>query len=183
MGVLVNPIVTYDATGFHSSDMPEFGMCHGESIRLEDVIRDSTIILSMPEYSASAPLVAFEKKYENLRVASMPQVARSMEETGLSADYKEIAAICTRLGRLFDRSEGIKVAFSTGHTCYKVGMTVTARVCPPSPTGRAQEAHERDVGARFSTQSNESCDWKSTTICGILVSRPKHHHSSQCSRR
>jgi leucyl aminopeptidase (aminopeptidase T) len=48
----------------------------------------------------------------------MPQVARSMEETGLSADYQEIAATCTRLGRLFDTAEGIEVTFSTGHTCY-----------------------------------------------------------------
>jgi leucyl aminopeptidase (aminopeptidase T) len=93
-------------------------MCQGERIRLEEMIRDSTIILSMPEFSASAPLMAWAKKYKTLRVASMPQVARSMEETGLSADYQEIAATCTRLGRLFDRSEGIEVTFSTGHSCY-----------------------------------------------------------------
>jgi hypothetical protein len=117
-GVLVNPIVTYDATGSHNSDMPKHGMCQGERIRLEDIIRDSTIILSMPQYSASAPLLALAKKYDNLRVASMPMVTRSMEETGLSADYKELDATCTQLGRLFDRSNGIEVAFSTGHTCY-----------------------------------------------------------------
>jgi hypothetical protein len=117
-GVLVNPIVTYEATGSDNSDLPEYGMCKGERIRVEDILTDSTIILSMPQYSASAPLMAFAKKYENLRVASMPMVSRSMEETGLSADYKEIAATCTRLGRLFDRSDGIEVTFSTGHTCY-----------------------------------------------------------------
>jgi leucyl aminopeptidase (aminopeptidase T) len=93
-------------------------MCEGERIRLEDIIGDSTIVLSMPEYSATAPLVAFTSKYEHLRVASMPMIARSMQETGLSADYGEIAATCARLGQLFDRSEGIEVTFSTGHVCY-----------------------------------------------------------------
>ena len=117
-GLLVNPTVTYDATGSHNSDMPEYGTRVGERIRLERVLRGSTIVLSMPQYSASAPLIAFAKKYGDLRVASMPHVSRSMEETALSADYGEVAAICTRLGRLFDRSDGIEVTFSTGHTCY-----------------------------------------------------------------
>jgi hypothetical protein len=117
-GVLVNPIVAYDATGSHNSDMPEYGMCKGERIRIEDIIGDSTIVLSMPEYSASAPLMAFVHKYERLRVASMPMITKSMQETGLSADYREIAATCARLGPLFDGSDGIEVTFSTGHQCY-----------------------------------------------------------------
>jgi hypothetical protein len=117
-GVRVNPIVTYGATCCHNSDMPEYGMCQGERIRLEDIIRDSTIILSMPQYSASAPLMALAKAYEHLRVASMPLVARHMEETGLAADYREVAATCTRLMPLFEGADGIEVTFSTGHRCY-----------------------------------------------------------------
>ena len=117
-GMLVNPIVTYDATGAHHADPPEYGMCKGERIQLEDIIRDSTIIISMPQYSATAPLVGFAKKYEHLRVASLPMVTRSMEETGLSADYKEVAAACARLAPLFEGADGIEVTFSTGHTCH-----------------------------------------------------------------
>jgi leucyl aminopeptidase (aminopeptidase T) len=117
-GVLVNPIVTYDATGSDNSDLPEYAICAGERVRLEDILRDSTIILSMPQWSASAPLMAYAKEYESLRIASMPMVTKSMEETGLSADYTEIAATCARLGRLFARADGIEVTFSTGHTCH-----------------------------------------------------------------
>ena len=43
-GVLVNPIVTYDATGSDNSDMPEYGMCQGERIRIEDIIRDVNLL-------------------------------------------------------------------------------------------------------------------------------------------
>jgi len=117
-GIRVNPIITYNATGSDNSDMPEFGMCGGEVVRLEDILRDSTIVLSMPQFSASAPLMGFAVKYQSLRVASMPSVAKSMEETGLSADYREVAATCTRLNEFFEKADGIEVAFSTGHRCY-----------------------------------------------------------------
>lgn len=117
-GMTVNPIVTYNATGSHNSNMPEHGMWKGQKTRLEDVIKNSTIIISMPEFSATAPLMGFTKKYPNLRVASMPMVAKSMEETALSADYKSVAATCARLAPLFESSDGIQVKFSTGHTCY-----------------------------------------------------------------
>lgn len=115
--VCVNPIITYDATGAHSADMPEYGACAGECVRLEEVIRDSTILISMPQFSASAPLLGFTRKYENLRVASMPGVAKAMEETGLSADYGQIAATCARIAPLFERADTIDVTFSTGHSC------------------------------------------------------------------
>jgi leucyl aminopeptidase (aminopeptidase T) len=40
-----------------------------------------------------------------------------MEETGLSADYGQVAAACTRIAPLFERADGIEVTFSTGHAC------------------------------------------------------------------
>lgn len=114
----INPIVAYKATGSHNANMPEHGMWKGQKTRLEDIIKNSTIIISMPEFSATAPLMGFTKKYPNLRVASMPMVAKSMEETALSADYKKVAATCARLVPFFESSDGIQVKFSTGHTCY-----------------------------------------------------------------
>ena len=93
-------------------------MCGGRRVRLEEVAAQSTIIVSMPEFSASAPLLALTLKYENLRVASLPTVTRAMQETGLAADHKKIAETCAKLAALYDRSDGIEVVFSTGDTCY-----------------------------------------------------------------
>jgi leucyl aminopeptidase (aminopeptidase T) len=87
-------------------------------IRLEEIARDSTIIISMPQFSATAPLLMLTRKYENLRVASMPTVSKAMEETALSANYNQIARTCAQLAALFDQSDGIHVTFSTGHSCY-----------------------------------------------------------------
>ena len=117
-GLKVNPIVMYEATGGHARDLPELGQSVGTTVRLEDVMRDSTILISMPQFSATAPLIVLTQKYENLRVASMPLVTKAMEETGLSADYNKVARICAQLAPLFEQSEGIEILFSTGHTCY-----------------------------------------------------------------
>jgi len=117
-GLSVGPIVTYEATGAHARDLPEFGQIDGNAVRLEDVLRASTILISMPQFSATAPLIVLTKKYENLRVASMPLVSKAMEETGLSADYHNVSRICAQLAPLFDQSDGIQVTFSTGHRCY-----------------------------------------------------------------
>src|SRR5512145_860509 len=78
-GFRANPIVVYEATGGHARDLPEFGQREGKKILLEEVIRDSTILISMPQFSASAPLLMMTQRYENLRVASMPLVSKSME--------------------------------------------------------------------------------------------------------
>ena len=116
--LIVKPLVMYEATGAHARDLPELCQQAGRTVRLEDRVRESTILISMPEFSATAPLLVLTQKYENLRVASMPTVSKAMEETGLSADYNKIARICDQLAPLFDESEGIEVLFSTGHTCY-----------------------------------------------------------------
>lgn len=114
-GVKVNPLVSYEATGAHARDLPEVGQSEGRAVRLEEVMRDSTIIISMPQFSATASLLAFTKKYETLRVASMPLVSKAMEGTGLSADYNKVTKICAQLAPLFDQADGIEVTFSTGH--------------------------------------------------------------------
>ena len=116
--VRVNPLVLYNATGAHARDLPEFGHSEDKTVRLEDVIGGSTILISMPQFSATAPLLAFTQKYAALRVASMPTVSKAMEETGLSADYNKVANICAQLAPLFDQADGIAVTFSTGHQIY-----------------------------------------------------------------
>ena len=117
-GMVVNPIASYQATGSHNSDLPTSGMWGGRQSSLEDILAKSTIVVAMPEYSATAPLMCLSKKYPNLRIASMPNVARSMERTGLAADYARVAALCAQLAPLFKQADSIEVQFSTGHGCH-----------------------------------------------------------------
>jgi hypothetical protein len=117
-GMVVNPIVTYSATGSHNSNIPQYGKWKGQQIGIEDILKNSTIAISMPEYSATAPLKRLSKTYINLRIASMPGVTRAMERTALAADYEKVAAVCAQLVPLFEEADGIEVRFSTGHICY-----------------------------------------------------------------
>lgn len=44
-------------------------------------------------------------------------VTKAMEETGLSADYNEVAKKCEKLAPLFNKASKLKAPFSTGHQC------------------------------------------------------------------
>ena len=81
-GFRVHPVVTYEATGLHNGGLPEHGLQAGRAVRLEDIGRESTIIISMPEFSATAPLAAFARENENLRVASLPAAGTARPRSG-----------------------------------------------------------------------------------------------------
>jgi hypothetical protein len=153
-GLKVNPLVIYDATGMHNSDLPEYSVCEGKRVRLDNIARDSTIIISMPQFSASAPLISFTKKYPSLRVASLPMVNRSMQETGLTADYDQIAKTCATLAPLFEQSDGIEVVFSTGHSCY---FDISDHKPVIQDNGRLHPSADKDAFRLRNLPSGEVC--------------------------
>ena len=114
----VNPLVTYKATGNHNANLPEKCSIGDEKIKTSEIIDKSTIILSMPEFSATAPLSKHSTSSKKLRVGSMPGVAKFMENTGLAADYNKIAKKCDSLISFFNGAVGAEASFSTGHKCY-----------------------------------------------------------------
>lgn len=116
--VTVNPPVTYASTGSNNANLPATCTMGGEEKLLEEVVRSSTIVLAMPEFSATAPLYGYARESDRLRVGSMPGVAKFMEESGLSADYGKIGVRCKKLEEIFNRAIGAEVEFSTGHKCY-----------------------------------------------------------------
>lgn len=118
LGIKVNPVVTYKATGSGGAELPKNVMSGDGETTLDSVLNTSTIVISMPEFSATAPLYSVAKKLKNLRVGSMPGVDKAMEETALAADYKVIIRRCADLAPYFERAKGAEVEFSSGHRCY-----------------------------------------------------------------
>lgn len=114
----VLPILKYPATGAHSGPLPEMGEVEGEAVRIDDVLAQANIVLALTEYSATAPLIEAVERNSDLRVASMPTVSVSMEETALSADYGEVARKVNILQERLDRAEGAIVEFSTGQQMF-----------------------------------------------------------------
>jgi leucyl aminopeptidase (aminopeptidase T) len=89
-----------------------------EEVKISDTINGSTIIIVMPEFSATAPLYHYARNHDKLRVGSMPGVAKFMEESGLSADYVKISEQAKIVAKEFENAIGAEVEFSTGHRCY-----------------------------------------------------------------
>ena len=116
--ITVNPLVRYDATGSHNADLPQLCLVGDHEMNMKEVMAKSTIVISMPYFSASAPLLNYTKQLPKLRVGSMPRVERFMEETGLSADYDQVAKRCMAVASVFDQGIGAEVIFSTGHRCF-----------------------------------------------------------------
>jgi len=118
LGFSVHPLLTYPATGAHNASLPEEGEMDSQRVRLEDILRDTNIVVALTEYSASAPLIEFTQELPNLRAASMPGVTKSMEQTALAADYSEVARKSHILAARLDQALGAQVEFSTGHQLY-----------------------------------------------------------------
>ena len=117
LGLTVLPTCTYLATATHSGDLPREAEQDGETVLLAEVVAASNIVLFMTEFSASAPLFWLIRDLPHVRGASMPGVAPAMEETGLAADYNEVATTCDRLLPLFAGADLVEATFSTGHVC------------------------------------------------------------------
>ncbi len=152
--IKVNPLLTYEATGAHNGDLPEYGISEGKKTKISDIILNSTIVISMPEFSASAPLIIYTQKNADLRVASMPDVTKAMEQTGLSADYQKIAMDCALLAQLFDKAIGIEVLFSTGHSCY---FDISDNKCPLQDNGLLRKGAGKDAFRLRNLPSGEVC--------------------------
>jgi hypothetical protein len=116
--ITVTPTITYYATGGNNADLPVNCIIDGRETGFSEIINKASIIIAMPEFSATAPLYYLAKESDKLRVASMPGVAKFMEESGLSADYAAISQKCKKIEKIFNRATGAEVEFSSGHKCY-----------------------------------------------------------------
>jgi leucyl aminopeptidase (aminopeptidase T) len=111
---VVLPLITFDATGVNNAQLPREGTRAGVRFRFERLGAEATLLLAMTEFSASAPLIGWTKRFPNLRVASMPRVAPRMESTALAADYIHVARSCARLRDALCSACFADFQFSTG---------------------------------------------------------------------
>jgi len=113
-GFTVEPLIQFAATGMNNGTLPAEGEQDGKPAALEGVAARITLLLALTEFSASAPLIAWTKKFPRLRAASMPRIAPEMEATALAADYKQVARSCQRLRERLAETSCAEIEFSTG---------------------------------------------------------------------
>jgi hypothetical protein len=115
-GFTVVSLASFPATGAHNANLPEEGVQSERPVRLEMLAEQATLLLALTQFSASAPLVGWTRRFPRLRVASMPMVAPEMEATALAADYTQIARSCARLCEKLSAADFARVGFSNGDT-------------------------------------------------------------------
>lgn len=115
LGASPAPLLSFPASAGNNADLPEVGSQNENKVSVSDAIAKATLVVAMTKHSATAPLSAFVKKRDDLRVASMPGVLRRMEQTALAADYREVARQAQLLAERLERAETAEVLFDTGH--------------------------------------------------------------------
>jgi hypothetical protein len=115
-GFQVLALASYPATGSHNAQLPEHGTHDGAPIELGQLAEQTTLLLALTQFSASAPLIGWTQRYPRLRAASMPMVAPEMERTALAADYAQVARSCARLRERLDAADYAQISFSNGDT-------------------------------------------------------------------
>ena len=118
IGFEVRPMLAYPATGANNADLPEKGWLEGEEVTLRTALLESTLVVAMTEFSATAPLSELAEAKEDFRAASMPGVLKRMEDSALAADYAVVARRCQAILEAMEGAELADVLFSTGHRCW-----------------------------------------------------------------
>jgi hypothetical protein len=111
------PLLTFPATGGHGRELPGRGLLGADSVDIDALLLRTTLAVFLTEFSATAALDSVCKRREDFRAASLPGLERRMEQTALSADYREVARRCGILARLLGGASSLRVRFSTGHEC------------------------------------------------------------------
>jgi len=113
LGLQVQPVVQYDASGASNSPLPETATCGRKTILFTELFRETDIVVALTTFSATAPLMQAAETF-GLRAASMPTVERCMEQTALRADYREVGRRCRLLAERLTRATGARLVFSSG---------------------------------------------------------------------
>jgi hypothetical protein len=118
IGFATQPLLTYRATGANNAELPANAELGGREVELEGALLASTLVAFLTEFSATAPLDRLCQKKQDFRAASMPGIAKRMEGSALSADYREVARRCRILQEILQGGDAVDVEFSTGHRCH-----------------------------------------------------------------
>lgn len=114
----VRPLVSFRATGANNADLPETVVVDGAERALNEEFGNTTLVIALTEFSATAPLAHLAAANEDFRAASMPGAEERMEQTSLAADYTRVAARCRAIAEAMEGAVLCDVLFSTGHRCW-----------------------------------------------------------------
>ena len=151
----VLPLISFNATGANNGQLPAVGEQEGEPILLEEIAQQVTLLLAMTEFSASAPLIGWSKRFPKLRASSMPRVAPQMRNQPLWPRITRRSPARARVSeKKLAKNSMADIEFSTGdHFRFDFGFQRgrgRLRICQSQPRPRAdQSTRRRNVHFQF----------------------------------
>lgn len=139
LGYSAVDLFAFKVTGGSNLDPEDTAMdVDGNELSLEnDICRNYDIILAITDYSLTAPLTAFAKKY-GFRGATLHGVNDTILGSGLSVDYNRISEQAEVFRSSLDRSDYFTLDFQVGSQSYSLrvecdGQTAQKShgLCPP----------------------------------------------------
>lgn len=121
-------LCTYKNVGSNNNDLPPFvkkvneflgdaSLGSGMLVSLDEVLASSSIVISLSELSATAPLKMLAKKFQ-FRGASMPGFLRGMIPT-LAIDYEKVHERVVEFQERMERAESVEVVLSSAGKKYE----------------------------------------------------------------
>jgi hypothetical protein len=152
-------LCSYKNVGSNNNNLPPFitkineflgdaSLGSGMLVPLDEVLASSSVVISMAELSATAPLKVFAKKFQ-FRGASMPGFLRSMIPT-LSLDYEKVHARVVEFQERMQRSDGVLVRLAAGDAVYESYYDLRYR------TAHASGGLMREMGVVANLPSGEA---------------------------
>jgi hypothetical protein len=116
-------LLAYKTTGGSNLDLPDLAVTSdGRELSLErDVYPNYDIILCISNYSATAPLTAFAKKY-GFRGATLHGLNQVILTTGLAVDYDEVSRLGEKLRLGMTRADWVEIDFECLDRKYSVHL-------------------------------------------------------------
>lgn len=105
-------LFAYETTGGSNLDLPDLAIASdGRELSFErDIYPHYDIILCISNYSATAPLTAFAKKY-GFRGATLHGLNQTILTTGLAVDYDEVSYLGEKLRLGMTRADWVEIDF------------------------------------------------------------------------
>jgi leucyl aminopeptidase (aminopeptidase T) len=118
-------LARYPATYSNNADLPDFCYIRKKRVSFKELFSHVDIVLFLTEYSATAPLNKYAKKY-NFRAASMPGFNKNMI-SALNIDFKDLKKKIGKLYRIFEDSDSAEIIFKIGKKDYKLFLDLSTR--------------------------------------------------------
>ena len=113
LGIEILPILYHAQTGRNAAPLTENGVFAGREVTINDVLKDSDIVWSLPRYSATRPLYMLKSEL-GFRVGSSPNFQLDMLDTVMTEDPSHIQQRGELLLSRVKKAYELFVEFETG---------------------------------------------------------------------